>query len=73
MWKYICAENRKQITLCFESKFPQHVSRRNLIQHLQTCHDHILQYPYLSTGRIIIPFYAIKTRHFSLNFYEEEE
>lgn len=73
MWKYICTDNRKHITLCFHCKFPQHVSRRNLIQHLQTFQHHILQYPYLSTVRIIIPFYATKPHRFSLNFYEEEE
>jgi hypothetical protein len=45
----------------------------NLIQQLQTRHDHILQYPYFSTVRIIIPFCATKPRIFSLKFYEEEK
>jgi len=71
MLKYICTDNRQHTTLCFECKFPQHVSGRNLI-HLQTRHDHILQYPYLSTVRIIIQFYATKPRYFSLNFYERK-
>jgi hypothetical protein len=32
-----------------------------------------MQYSCLAKIRIIIPFYATKPRHFSLNFYEEEE
>ena len=73
MWTYICTGNLKQITLCFERNFLQQVSRRNLIQHLQTVPPPYaaISLPLHSSHRY--PVLCYKLRHFSLDFYEEEE